>query len=244
MITFKQYLDESINDAGILKAIFVVGLPGAGKSYTVSKLRGTISPLVVNTDRAAEYLSRKRNIMVNSQTWPEFKDDAHRITQSQLFNYVNGLLPLFVDGTSNDVSNILHRMGVLESIGYDVGVVVINTDVDTAISRANARAAEIKRSVDEEFIRTVYAEHEANVAFLRSKVTFFHTVNNNTADVLSDEQMNIAFKKAQGFFTSPVSNPVGKRLIATLKESGGKYLVPLITSTDALRKKITAWYKS
>ena len=35
-MSFEQFLlNESINDKGILKAIFIVGLPGAGKSYTV-----------------------------------------------------------------------------------------------------------------------------------------------------------------------------------------------------------------
>ena len=60
--SFKQFIiNESINDKGILKAIFVVGLPGSGKSYTVQRLRGTVSPVVVNTDKVAEFLSKKCN---------------------------------------------------------------------------------------------------------------------------------------------------------------------------------------
>ena len=55
MPTFKQFISESINDKGIFKAVFVIGLPGAGKSYTVSQLRGSVSPKVVNTDIAAEF---------------------------------------------------------------------------------------------------------------------------------------------------------------------------------------------
>ena len=59
-MNFEEFLlNESINDKGILKAIFVVGLPGAGKSYTISNLKGQISPKIVNTDVALEFLSKR-----------------------------------------------------------------------------------------------------------------------------------------------------------------------------------------
>jgi 4-hydroxy-tetrahydrodipicolinate reductase len=60
---FEEFLlQESINDKGILKAVFVVGMPGAGKSYTVSNLKGQVSPKIVNTDVALEFLSKKTKI--------------------------------------------------------------------------------------------------------------------------------------------------------------------------------------
>ena len=69
-MNFEEFLlNESINDKGILKAIFVVGLPGAGKSYTISNLKGQISPKIVNTDATLEFLSKKTNIPANSETW-------------------------------------------------------------------------------------------------------------------------------------------------------------------------------
>ena len=62
--SFKQFMSESIEDKGIFKAIFVIGIPGAGKSYTVSKMNGAVTPRVVNTDRATEYLAKKFGKMI------------------------------------------------------------------------------------------------------------------------------------------------------------------------------------
>ena len=242
MQTFKQFISESINDRGIFKAIFVVGLPGAGKSYTVKQLKGAVSPLVVNTDRAAEFLGTKFGKQVNSESWKEFKDSAHRITKNSLKNYLNGVLPLFIDGTSNDVSNILHRIGILESIGYDVGVVFVHASLETAKRRAAERAKISNRAVDEHFIEHVYKQNKENAAYLKSKVSFFKEVENDT-DGLHDAEMNAAFKKVQAFFDSPIQNPVGKRNFEKMKEEKQKYLSPTVVTLETLEKKVEGWYK-
>lgn len=243
MITFKQFLDESINDKGIFKAVFVIGLPGSGKSYTVQQMSGSVSPRVVNTDKAAEFLSSKWQKEIRSDSWAEFKDKAHTITSKLLFNYLNGALPLFIDGTSNDISNVLHRIGILESLGYDVGVVFVKASLDTAMKRAESRAASTGRHVDAEFIKAVAAKNEENAAYLKSKVDFFHEVPNDTM-TLSDSVMNQAFKSAQAFFAEPVNNILGKQHIAAMKADGQKYLTPEIIPVDQLEKKIQGWYRS
>ncbi len=73
-----------------------------------------------------------------------------------MFQHLNGMLPLFVDGTSNDISNVLSRAGILESVGYDVGMVFIDTTLDAALSRADQRGKEINRHVDPKFIEKVF----------------------------------------------------------------------------------------
>lgn len=243
-LTFKNFIAESINDKGILKAIFIIGLPGAGKSYTASKIKGSVSPRIVNTDKAAEFLSTKWGKEIRAANWHEFSDTAHRITETSLTNYINGLLPLFVDGTSNDVSNILHRMGILESLGYDIGVVFVDTPLDIAIKRAQDRSKQIGRYVDEDFIKKVHNQNLENANFLKSKVNFFKRVDNNGDGVLSDVELNIAFKAVQSFFLSPINNPVGKRIIEEMKNKKQKYISPEIISKEVLAKKISGWYKS
>lgn len=242
MITFKQFMAESINDKGIFKAIFVIGLPGAGKSYTVKRLKGPISPVVINTDKAAEYLGKKLGIKVSSETWKMIEDKTHRMTKGSLKNYVNGMLPLFVDGTSNDASNILHRMGILESLGYDVGIVHVYADLETAKKHAKEREAKIGRVVDPEFIELVNSQSHDNASFLKSKVGFFREIK-NTSDRLDDEEMLKAFKATQAFFASPVKNPVGKRAIQDIIDGKEKYLVPLVVTDEELDNKIQGWYR-
>lgn len=242
MISFKQFISEGINDKGILKAVFVIGIPGAGKSYTVKLLNGPVTPRVINTDKAGEFLSLKLKTPINSKTWSEvFKDSATRITRNSIAGYLDGMLPLFVDGTSNDASNLLHRMGILESLGYDVGIVYVSTSLEVAKARAKAREAEIGRAVDDSFIEEVHSRSEENAQYLKSKVHFFKEIKNDGA--LDNEAMMKAFKAVQSFFEAPVENPVGKRALEKLKEEKQKYLVPSVVSKEILEKKVDGWYK-
>lgn len=243
MTTFKNFLNESINDKGIFKAIFIIGVPGSGKSYTTKQLGGGIGARIVNTDKATEFLAHKGDSKIEPGMWNQkFKDTALRITKNSLSGYLNGMLPLFVDGTSNDASNLLHRMGILESLGYDVGIIYVNTPIDEAIARVEARNASSKRQVDLDFVREVHQRTEDNVNFLRSKVSFFAEIK-NSSDEYSDEVMAKAFKKTQSFFAADLSNPIGNRHLESLREAGEKYLAPHILSLEVLNRKVDGWYK-
>ena len=244
-MSFEQFLlNESINDKGILKAIFIVGLPGAGKSYTVSNLKGQISPKIVNTDAALEFLSKKTNIPANSETWKAvFRDSTKKMTSTMLYNYINGMLPLFIDGTSNDTSNILSRAGILESLGYDIGMIFIDTDIEIAKQRATERAEKIGRTVDPSFIDKVYKESEANKKYFQSKFSFFKVYENN-GQGLDNDLMQKLFKQVQGFYTEDVQNPVGARNLEKISEEKEKYLVPALFSEETLKNKLSTWYKT
>jgi dephospho-CoA kinase len=239
MTTFKTYITEGINDAGILKAVFIIGLPGAGKSYTAKKLKGAVSPKVVNTDIAAEFSAFKKDLNVSASTWPELEDASIRITRKALEGYVNSMLPLFVDGTSNNVSNILHRIGILESVGYDVGIVFVHASLETAIRRAEARSKLDGRVVSLEFIKSVDKVNLENAKYLQSKVDFFKQLENDGE--LDNKLMQDIFKSVQGFFKEPVKNPVGKRHLEQMKDDSEKYLSPNVISAEVLRKKIEGW---
>lgn len=242
MITFKQFIDESVNDKGILKAVFVVGIPGSGKSYTIKQLSGPIAPKVVSSDKATEFLSKKFGITSNDETWKTFFSDRTKpLTTGILANYINGMLPLFVDGTSNNTSRILNRVGILESIGYDVGMVFINTNLDVAKERAATRAAEIDRHVSVDFIEKVHAQAEENREYYRGKFNFFKEVNNNPGE-LDDAAIMKIYRQVAGFYSEPISNPVGKRTIEALRGTKEKYLVDTILSKDDLMKKLSTWF--
>ncbi len=236
-------LTESINDKGIFKAIFVIGIPGSGKSYTSQQMKGVVSPKVVNTDNAFEYFADKFGKEANTETWNTlFGSDSKRITQSSLYHYINGMLPLIIDGTSSDASNILSRTGILESLGYDVGVVYVNTDLETAKKRVIERAKKINRTVDHDFIEKVHSKSEANKKYFKSKFSFFKEIDNNDFE-LSDKAMVSAYKAAQSFYLSEVENPIGSRTIESLKDAQEKYLVPSEQSKETIESKLQNWYK-
>lgn len=241
MQSFKQFLNESINDKGIFKAIFIIGLPGSGKSYTVEHLKGTISPKIINTDHAAEFLSSKWKKQINSDTWKDFEDKSIHITKTKLKNYLNSCLPLFIDGTSNDISNILHRIGVLESLGYDIGIIYIKTDLNLAIQRTKDRVLKNNRVVDEDFIHQVHNLNEENAKYLKTKVDFFKEINNN--GLLTNDDLLNAFKVAQSFFNENMKNPIGIRMIQEMKNKKEKYLSPNLISPEMLSNKVDGWYR-
>ena len=242
MKTFKQYIEESINDRGIFKAVFVIGIPGAGKSYVVNQLGG-IGAKVVNTDRATEFLTKLLHTPSTDDNWSTFRDRSYKITREYLVQYVNGMLPLFVDGTSNDVSNILNRQGILESVGYDVGIVYVKTSLDVALRRADERGKKINRTVSPDFIKQVYNISEQNANYLEGKVKFFRTINNDS-DELGDSEINKAFGSVESFYGQPVENVVGQRNLQKLKQDHQKYLVPTIFSMDEIQRKIDSWYRT
>lgn len=242
MISFKEFIIESIEDKGILKAIFIVGIPGAGKSYTAKKISGSVSPRIVNTDRATEFLIKKMGKNSTEDNWPEFSDKSHHLTQVALSNYINSMLPLFVDGTSNDASNVLHRAGILESLGYDVGMIFIETSLQTAIDRANARIKHTGREVSTDFIKAVESRAKENKEFFETKFKFFQTINNDEGE-LTDKSLKKAFVKVQQFYNSPLANPVGKRFIEKMKEEKVKYLTDII-GPDVIKKKVEGWYRT
>ena len=242
-VTFKSFLNESINDKGLFKAVFVIGLPGSGKSYTTKRLSGVISPKIINTDRAVEFISNKKQIISTSQNWDsDFKDVTTRITLETLKNYINGMLPLFIDGTSNNLSNIQHRIGILESLGYDVGIIHIKVDLDTALRRIEARNDNIKRHVDVDFVKKVFSQDEENAKYLMAKVDFSKSID-NTQNILDDVMMKKVFTSTQNFFTSKIVNPIGTRSLEILQKSNTKYLVPEVINENILNKKLEGWYK-
>lgn len=152
------------------------------------------------------------------------------------------MLPLFIDGTSSDAGNILARSGMLESIGYDVGMIYVNTNLETAQKRAKERAEKIGRYVPDNFIKNVYEISEDNKEFFKSKFSFFKEINNNDGE-LTDDIILDAFKKIQNFYSSPLKNPTGKRTVEKMKINNFNYLVPDILETYQLKNKIINLYK-
>jgi dephospho-CoA kinase len=241
-LTFKQFLTESANDKGIFKAIFVVGIPGAGKTFTIKQINSTLKARIVCTDIAVEFLAKKYKKPVNNDTWPDFKDKSNKLTKDALHGYLNGALPLFIDSTSNNISQILHRAGLLESLGYDTGMIFVSAPLETAIKRAEARAKQNHRHVDVDFIRHVYSEAEENKEYFRSKFSFFKELKNDE-NQLTNETLLKAFKKVNDFFDSPIQNPIGVRYVDTMREKKFKYLSPDIIAEDALKRKVDGWYR-
>lgn len=226
---------ESVNDRGIFKAVFFAGIPGAGKSYVLNKISdGGIMPRVVNTDIYTEYLSKKFGRDISGE-FDVHVDVIKKVTVNQLSGYVNGALPLFVDGTSNSASSLFKREGILKSFGYDTGMVYIDTDLDVAIERSKER----DRKVPEEFIRKVYESLSKNREYYKNHFEFFVEVKNSDGE-LTDKVVMDAYKKVRGFYSSDIQNPIG---IESKNKMVNGYLVPSVyRDISSIVRVVRGWY--
>ena len=226
---------ESVNDRGIFKAVFFAGIPGAGKSYVLNKISdGGVMPRVVNTDIYTEYLSKKFGRDISGE-FDVHVDMIKKVTVNQLSGYVNGALPLFVDGTSNSASSLFKREGILKSFGYDTGMVYIDTDLDVAIERSKER----DRKVPEEFIRKVYESLSKNREYYKNHFEFFVEVKNSDGE-LTDKVVMDAYKKVRGFYSSDIQNPIG---IESKNKMVNGYLVPSVyRDISSIVRAVRGWY--
>jgi predicted kinase len=230
-------LNESVRDRGIFKVVFFSGVPGAGKSYVLKNVTdGTIEPRIVNTDKYTEFLSSKVGHDISGE-FDTYVDEIKRVTLDQLTNYVNGGLPMFVDGTSNNPSALLKRDGILKSFGYDTGMIWINTDLDVAMERIKGRT----RKVPDEFVKNVFASLSRNKEYYKSQFKFFIEINNNRGE-LTDSVINDAFKKVGGFYRSELMNPIGVDFRKKMEQSNG-YMVPAIFGDiKSIKRRLVGWY--
>lgn len=232
----KFKIAESIEDKGILKAIFMAGSPGSGKSYTLSRISsGSIAPRIVNTDKFVEFFDKG-----------DFKTVINRskiLTEQQLYMYVDSMLPLFVDSTSTHSKNISKRSGILQSLGYDTGMVFVNTSLNVALDRLEQRnkTAPAHRKVNPEWAISAHERIQASKKFYQSRFPFFCEINNNEGE-LSDDVILDAYKKVKNFFVSPLENPEGARTIKTMRTAGWKYMTEGMITEDYLKRLITVWY--
>lgn len=235
-----EFINESINDKGIFKAVMFGGIPAAGKSYVLNKVtNGGIGARIVNTDKMVEFLANREMLDLRKKEHQyQVLDRAKILNIAQFANYVNGMLPLFIDGTSADASNTLRRVGILEGFGYDVGFVWVDTDLDVAIARAKQR----QRNVDEAFIRAAHSRSLENRDYFAHKFDHFVTVKNNDGE-LTDNAIQSAFAATTGFFSSPLNNPIGRRTIRTLQEHGNAYMSPEMFTLPDIQRILQNWYR-
>jgi hypothetical protein len=76
----------------------------------------------------------------------------------------NGRLGLVIDGTGKDFGNIKKQADALRKLGYDIAMIFVNTDLDTALQRNRKRV----RTLPDEEVTTMWKEVQKNLGKFQS----------------------------------------------------------------------------
>ena len=216
-------LEEGVNDPGIFKAVFLAGGPGSGKSFMVGKTALTTLGLkLINSDPAFEAQLKKVGLKATPEDifTPKGQDaraKAKRLTAKQQELALNGRLGLVIDGTGKDYAKIEKQAIALKKLGYEVGMIFVNTNLETAI----ARDAKRDRTLGAKEVTKMWNEVQDNIGKFQK---FFGTgmliVDNSDGADWQSGSTN-AYKKMSAWVKKPVKSPVAKKWIDAQKQQRG-----------------------
>ena len=215
MKTFRE-LQEGVYDPNIFKAFFLAGGPGSGKSYVVKKTTAMFGMRIVNSDDVFEQLIRKAGMNMDMRNYKgkdlerrdEIRSRAKEITKLRQANYVEGRLGLIIDGTGKDYDKIEKQMRGLQQLGYDSHMIFVNTSLDVALARNEARP----RKLPEKLVVSSWNNVQKNIGkFSQLFQRGFIIVDNNDPDenVITD-----VFKRVRSLANKKVQNGIAKAWIA------------------------------
>lgn len=146
-----QFIIEGVYDPGILKAIFIGGGPGSGKTAVAKEVLGVPEKVewgmsgvkFLSSDphferflKAAGYGTDLRSIPVD---YSEFRDKAKRLAAAQYDSYTANRLGIVLDKTGDHPSKITIMKKQLEDLGYDTMMIFVNTTLEIAQERNQQR---------------------------------------------------------------------------------------------------------
>ena len=211
-IATEDEIDEGVTDPHIFKAIFLAGGPGSGKSFVSKKLLGGTGLKVVNSDDVYEYLMTQQDLelkpeVIGSPQGQEIRSQAKKLIKSREQQHIDGRLGLVIDGTGKDPDLIERHANKLRSIGYDVGMIFVNTDLDMAQQRNLQR----KRQHPPEMVEEIWTNTQQNIMKYQQifKADKFFIVDNSGG--LEDPTRSKNFDKVYNNTQRFINAPVGKK---------------------------------
>ena len=212
MKTFTQ-LQEGVYDPNILKAFFLAGGPGSGKSYVVKRTTGGLGMKIVNSDVQFEKKLKDAGLSTDLReldptTRDTIRARAKEITKKQKANYIEGRLGLIIDGTGKDYDKIARQATQLKQLGYDVHMIFVNTSLDTALERNATRDRKLPDSIVTQSWNDVQKNLGKFSQYFRRN---FIVVDNNDA---KEDVFGQVYKQVMSLAKSKVQNPMGQKWIA------------------------------
>ena len=227
-----QMIEEGVNDPGILKAFFMAGGPGSGKSFVSNELfgfpKGATSSVsyatglkLVNNDNAFETALKKAGLHVGDlakyskdpELWQKVMDirgGAKRLTKRMQDNYIAGRLGQVIDGTGKDYKKIKGHRQLYVDLGYDTYMVFVNTSKEVALERNRMR----DRKLPDQMVELMWEEVQQNLGLFQKLFGSDRLIIVDNSSYDNEELLDQIEKEINRRLRHPVQNPIGKKWIA------------------------------
>ena len=224
---FEEFVQEGVYDPGILKAFFMAGGPGSGKSYVATEIfdfpKGAISSVsyatglkLVNNDNAFERglkdagysPSDLAKLATDPEEWSKvmaIRDKAKNTTRKMQNNYIGGRLGQVVDGTGKDFDKIRGHRQLYLDLGYDTYMVFVNTSLEVAQERNQMR----ERKLDNKMVEKMWKEVQDNLGHFQKLFGADRMLIVDNSEFGGDI-LNQVEKQITKHINTPIQNPLGK----------------------------------
>ena len=237
IVDTEDNVEEGVDDPAIFKSVFLAGGPGSGKSFTVGKTGlAALGFKIVNSDDKFEAALKKADLEptpdnIFSPKGQKLRGRAKELTAKQQELYINGRLGLVVDGTGKNYAKIKTQAEALKKIGYDIAMIFVNTDLETALKRNRERA----RSLTDKKVEEMWKEVQSNLGKFQSMFGSNFVIVDNSEGSNIEKATTSAYKKILKFSKQDPKNSIAKKWIA---KQLGEERIPLIAENKkGLQKK-------
>ena len=213
------HMNEGVNDPSIFKAVFLAGGPGSGKSFIVGKTALTaLGMKVINSDDIFERALAKAGLKttpedIYSEKGQSVRGEAKALTAKKQDLALNGRLGLVIDGTGKDYPKIEKQATKLKKLGYEVAMIFVNTDLETAKARNRARA----RSLPDAEVETMWKEVQKNIGAFQQFFGARMFIIDNSEGANFNSAVLSTYKKISAWAKSTPSNPAAKEWITSAR---------------------------
>jgi predicted kinase len=239
--SLRLQLAEGVQDKGILKAVFLAGGPGSGKTYVVKQIFGipdkfniSMSGMkMVNSDKELKYLLKKYGFGTDLDILPDelfkqltdpdyedysgLRDYSKGLTKERERLYREGRLGMIIDGTGHQFQKIQTHKKELEDLGYDTYMVFVNTSLEVAQHRNTIR----DRVLPPKLLEKSWQNVQRNIGTFQALFKNNFVVVDNSKH-LNDEEAEKKFvplvtKVVRKFVNLPIKNKLGKKWVEKQK---------------------------
>ena len=233
---FEEFVQEGVYDPGILKAFFMAGGPGSGKSYVATEIfdfpKGAISSVsyatglkLVNNDNTFEKglkdagysPSDLSKLAKDPEEWSKImtiRGKAKNTTRRMQNNYIGGRLGQVIDGTGKNFDKIRGHRQLYMDLGYDTYMVFVNTSLEIALERNQMR----ERKLGDHMVEQMWREVQDNLGKFQKLFGADRMLIVDNSEYGGDVLTQVE-KQISKHINKPVKNPLGKRWIKDQLES-------------------------